>query len=303
MAELDRSREHLHGGRGKAIQIIHRRDERLACRCRPRHRSPCLAVRRVLHGELPGRPRGRRRQREEGPSHARRLRRPTCPEGHAQTSRHRHQGSRRTSASTRYGFNCSMASAATASTSPKTSTLPPNLATASSSGSPRTTSRSTTLMNLREAYRLFGEDSEAGSLARQLLGQQHWYASIAEFDPRTGEALPLGFDTVLHCLANGDETTNIRDRLWRVVEHSRAAVERIFDSLSETPARASDPPYPRRQGAERDQLHRSQPSTRSERARETRRQALHAGRSQVSVRRSAAESASQGVRYTIGRSP
>jgi hypothetical protein len=92
-------------------------------------------------------------------------------------------------------------------------------------------------MNLREAYRLFGEDSEAGSLARQLLGQQHWYASIAEFDPRTGEALPLGFDTVLHCLANGDETTNIRDRLWRVVEHSRAAVERIFDSLSENPRR------------------------------------------------------------------
>jgi hypothetical protein len=92
-------------------------------------------------------------------------------------------------------------------------------------------------MNLREVYRAFGEDSEAGALARQLLGQQHWYASIAEFDPKTGNALPLGFDTVLHRQANRVETTNIRDRLWRIVDHGRASIERIFGSLSENPRR------------------------------------------------------------------
>ena len=92
-------------------------------------------------------------------------------------------------------------------------------------------------MNLRELYQAFGEDSEAGELARQLLDQQHWFASIADFDPKTGDALPLGFDTVLHRQTNRVETTNIRDRPWRIVDHSRASVERIFGSLSENPRR------------------------------------------------------------------
>ena len=100
-----------------------------------------------------------------------------------------------------------------------------------------------TLMNLREVYRAYGEGSETGALARQLLEQQHWYSSIAEFDPKTGDALPLGFDAVLHHQArlhpqaNGAETTCVRDRLWRIVDHSRASVERIFGSLSESPRR------------------------------------------------------------------
>ncbi|HTZ28333.1 MAG TPA: hypothetical protein VMC83_30330 [Streptosporangiaceae bacterium] len=92
-------------------------------------------------------------------------------------------------------------------------------------------------MNLREVYQAFGEESEAGAPARQLLDQQHWYASIAEFDPKTGDALPLGLDTVLRRQANRVETTNIRDRLWRIVDHSRASIERIFGSLSENPRR------------------------------------------------------------------
>ena len=92
-------------------------------------------------------------------------------------------------------------------------------------------------MNLREVYRAFGEESEARALARQLLDQRHWYASIAEFDPKTGDALPLSFDTVLHRQTNRVETTNIRDRLWRIVDHSRASIERIFGSLSENPRR------------------------------------------------------------------
>jgi hypothetical protein len=92
-------------------------------------------------------------------------------------------------------------------------------------------------MDLRELYRAFGEDSEAGELARQLLGQQHWYASIAEFDPKTGAALPLGFDTVLRRQASWVETTSKHDRLWRIVNHSRASIERIFGSLSENPRR------------------------------------------------------------------
>ena len=37
-----------------------------------------------------------------------------------------------------------------------------------------------------------GEDSEVGAQARQLLDQQHWYASIAEFDPEDGRCPAAG---------------------------------------------------------------------------------------------------------------
>lgn len=92
-------------------------------------------------------------------------------------------------------------------------------------------------MSLSEVYRAYGEDSEAGARARQILDQQHWYASIAEFDPRTGDALPLGFDEVLHRIAVRSESTILRDRLWRIVDHSRLSIEHIFGSLSENPRR------------------------------------------------------------------
>ena len=54
----------------------------------------------------------------------------------------------------------------------------------------------------------------------------------------TGQALTLGLDEVLRRLVDEDEPTVIRDRLWRVVEHSRSSVERLFESLSEEPRRA-----------------------------------------------------------------
>lgn len=92
-------------------------------------------------------------------------------------------------------------------------------------------------MKLSEVYRAFGEDSEAGTQARLLLDQQHWYASIAEFDPKTGDALPLGFDELVRRVADRAESTEIRDRLWRIVDHCRLSLEHIFASLSENPRR------------------------------------------------------------------
>lgn len=90
---------------------------------------------------------------------------------------------------------------------------------------------------LREVYLAFGEDSETGAAARRLIEQQHWYNTLAEFDPKTGQALPLGLDEVLRRLARPQETNEIRDRLWRIVEHSRASVARLFESLNESPRR------------------------------------------------------------------
>jgi len=86
-------------------------------------------------------------------------------------------------------------------------------------------------------YRAYTDRGASGTRARQLLAQQHWYASVAEFDPKTGDALPLAFDEVLHRLVCRIETKDLRDRLWRIVDHCRLSLEHIFASLSETPRR------------------------------------------------------------------
>lgn len=86
-------------------------------------------------------------------------------------------------------------------------------------------------------YRAYSDSGAAGTRARQLIDQQHWYASIAEFDPKTGDALPLAFDEVLHRLGRRTETKDLGDRLWRIVDHCRFSLEHIFASLSENPRR------------------------------------------------------------------
>lgn len=92
-------------------------------------------------------------------------------------------------------------------------------------------------MSLLDVYRAAGEDTEAGGTARLLLEQQHWFATLAEFDPKTGEALPQGLDEVLRRLNRRQGMTTIRDRLWRIVEHSRLSVQHLLDSLNESPRR------------------------------------------------------------------
>lgn len=92
-------------------------------------------------------------------------------------------------------------------------------------------------MQLRDVYRLYSEESEDGDQARQLIRQHHWYASLAEFDPKSGQALPSGFDEIMRKLCALDESSEIRDRLWKIIEHCSTAVERIFSSLNENPRR------------------------------------------------------------------
>ena len=92
-------------------------------------------------------------------------------------------------------------------------------------------------MSLRDVYQAFGKDTEAGAVASRLLEQQHWFATLADFDPKTGEALPLALDEVLRRLNRRPATASIQDRLWRIVDHSRLSVEHLLDSLRESPRR------------------------------------------------------------------
>lgn len=96
---------------------------------------------------------------------------------------------------------------------------------------------SVALNGIIKLYRTYSDSGAAGERARQLINQQHWYACIAEFDPKTGDALPLALDEVLHRLGRRSEPKDLRDRLWRIVDHCRLSLEHIFASLSENPRR------------------------------------------------------------------
>lgn len=73
--------------------------------------------------------------------------------------------------------------------------------------------------------------------ARTLLGQLDWFFRIADFDPKTGSALPQSLTGFLAKVTQPENDFLVLDRLWRITEHSRASVERLFRSLNESPRR------------------------------------------------------------------
>jgi hypothetical protein len=92
-------------------------------------------------------------------------------------------------------------------------------------------------MNLADIYEEFRSNGESGESAQALLLQTHWFAANADFDPKTGEALPQLLSEFLGKVARPVFDGVIRDRLWRITEHSRASVERLFRVLNESPRR------------------------------------------------------------------
>jgi len=92
-------------------------------------------------------------------------------------------------------------------------------------------------MKLTEVYRLVREEGEMADRARLMLHQRHWFTNLAEFDPRTGNALALDFKTVTQRLQTAHEVGIVKDRLWRIIDHSRESIHRLFRALNENPRR------------------------------------------------------------------
>ncbi|GAB6187395.1 hypothetical protein [Thermopirellula anaerolimosa] len=89
-------------------------------------------------------------------------------------------------------------------------------------------------MTLIELYRGFARQEVK---ACRLIDQMHWFAVNAEFDPRTGEALPQMLTGFLARVASEKQRGRRQDRLQRIIEHSRLAVGRLFRTLNERPRR------------------------------------------------------------------
>jgi hypothetical protein len=92
-------------------------------------------------------------------------------------------------------------------------------------------------MNLPELYRLAAQEGSFGDRARQVREQLDWFAGLVEFDPKSGDCLPVGVGTLLSRAANRQQQGVTRDRLWRIIEHSRTSIHRILKQLAEEPRR------------------------------------------------------------------
>jgi hypothetical protein len=95
-------------------------------------------------------------------------------------------------------------------------------------------------ITLQKIYADFRNQVGEHEVAKALLGQADWFSCLAEFDPKTGEALPQSLSHVLAKVARYSPPSNgepVRDRLWRITEHSRPSVFRLFQALNESPRR------------------------------------------------------------------
>ncbi len=91
-----------------------------------------------------------------------------------------------------------------------------------------------TLIELYQSQRLKSNSSEK---ARRLLEQTHWFTVNADFDPKTGEALPQTISMFLNKISQHTNNGILHDRLWRITEHARPSLKRLFRVLNESPRR------------------------------------------------------------------
>ena len=95
-------------------------------------------------------------------------------------------------------------------------------------------------MTAIELYRSSTQEDEEGRKAKQLLRQADWFTRMLEFDPRSGEALTQSLTPFLRKVASDSrpyERRKVHDRLSRLTDHCRQALERVIKGLNESPRR------------------------------------------------------------------
>ncbi|MGG7015183.1 UNVERIFIED_CONTAM: DNA-binding protein [Pseudomonas aeruginosa] len=74
----------------------------------------------------------------------------------------------------------------------------------------------------------------------EVLELSDWFCHAVDFDPKSGQALPQSLSVFLARIAGyspPEAGSPFRDRLWRITEHCRAAVDRLVRGLNEAPRR------------------------------------------------------------------
>lgn len=92
-------------------------------------------------------------------------------------------------------------------------------------------------MDIFYLYNSFDKDGDAAQQTRNLLLQTHWFSINTELDPKTGETLPQPLSTLLAKITQPATPGPLHDRVWRITEHARPSIERLFRTLNESPRR------------------------------------------------------------------
>ena len=90
-------------------------------------------------------------------------------------------------------------------------------------------------MTLEELYREYPLGTKLGREAQLLIYQTNWFLNALEFDPVTGEALPMALSEFLTRILRDSSDDGLHDRLWKIVDYSEESFRRIVRSLNEQP--------------------------------------------------------------------
>ena len=90
-------------------------------------------------------------------------------------------------------------------------------------------------MTLEELYREYPLGTKLGDEARLLMYQTNWFLNALEFDPVTGEALPMALSEFLTRILRDSLDDRLHDRLWKIVDYSEESFRRIVRGLNEQP--------------------------------------------------------------------
>ncbi len=86
-------------------------------------------------------------------------------------------------------------------------------------------------MNITEFYS--GCRQESANDCKKSLAQIDWFLSHVKVDPRSGDALPQTMTSFLLDLQKQEKSDICKDRLWRIIDHCRESLMRIYRSLNE----------------------------------------------------------------------
>ena len=98
------------------------------------------------------------------------------------------------------------------------------------------------MITLPHLYMLSRRKDKDGRTARSILEAQHFFASLAEFDPRSAEPVPRPMTSLLDDIAKGvdGQTDGLHDRLWRICDHCGQSFASLFRAPNEEPLRVHE---------------------------------------------------------------
>lgn len=94
-------------------------------------------------------------------------------------------------------------------------------------------------MKLVDFYISFKKNDEVSNKMRSVLLLTDWLSLNADFDPKSEELIPQSLSDFLYKInqVKTEESNILRDRLWRIIKHSRSSIERLLNSLNTSPRR------------------------------------------------------------------